>query len=188
MALTRRRVIGMTAAMLAGCMTSAGVARESTPIASPAATPMASPQVSRITITGKGEIASVDAKVPFEIDITADGEGRRGGFTLVGSSWGTAATYRSMTLEKVGPISTQSPQVIRIVGTAGMNGGAPAAFLLDLEDGGGEGSGQDTVSFVYGDEALPFLGEDVKLGCDCGGPGYSLRGILEAGDLVISRG
>lgn len=80
--------------------------------------------------------------------------------------------------------SKDHPNARQIIGWAKVNGGGPYPFLLQVEDLGTAGSGEDTFNLVFGNDALPFLDTEAKK-CDCGGFTYTLRGKVAEGDLVL---
>ncbi|HWV35090.1 MAG TPA: hypothetical protein VNZ55_05610 [Thermomicrobiales bacterium] len=80
--------------------------------------------------------------------------------------------------------STDHPNARQIIGWANVNSGGPYPFLLQVEDVGPAGSGEDTFNLVFGNAALPFMHTDQKV-CDCGGFSYSLKGTVTVGDIVL---
>lgn len=59
--------------------------------------------------------------------------------------------------------------------------------MLQVEDLGDPGSGEDTFNLVFGEAAAPFLTGEDNSGCDCGGLGYSIRSNVVEGDLSVMR-
>ncbi|MGN6483713.1 MAG: hypothetical protein ACTHMX_04855 [Thermomicrobiales bacterium] len=80
--------------------------------------------------------------------------------------------------------STAQPNAREIIGWATVNERGPYPFVLQVEDIGPAGSGQDSFNLVFGNDALPFIHTDAKK-CDCGGFTYALRGTVAQGDLVL---
>lgn len=80
--------------------------------------------------------------------------------------------------------STSQPNAREIMGWATVNDRGPYPYVLQVEDMGPVGSGQDSFNLVFGNDALPFIHTDAKK-CDCGGFTYSLRGTISQGDLVL---
>jgi hypothetical protein len=128
--------------------------------------------------------------VPFSLAVFARAqEGGepvvQGTFRLIDRSVpGDPVIVESEFFNSISAFSTAEPNARQVQGWARANGNGPFPFLLQVEDVGEPGSGEDTVNFVFGDAALPFLGGEAK-NCDCGGFSYSLRSNVVAGDLAL---
>lgn len=181
---TRRGAIGVTAAALAALAGAASVhAQDASPAASPAA------GVTMDAIAGGGVLSQLGVEVPFSMMFFAapgvDGGGG-GTFRLVDPTIESAP----LTIEGTGVISYEQLSEAathgrRIVGWSTINGSGNYPFMLQVEDLGEPGSGEDVFNLVLGEAAIPFLGGEDKSGCDCGGFGYSLRSNVMAGDITL---
>lgn len=181
--LNRRKLL---ATLLPTIAAAPPVVRASTPVATLAASPAATPQVGQITITGEGELFAHGDVPTFTIDITGDETGVVGTFELrafpiPGTEWVIVPTE----ILYVKPISEQSPHIKRMSGYATADGPSEQPFLLDLADSV-DGSRQE-LNFVMGADAAPFLGQEVKLGCDCAGFGFSFRAPFVTGGFTVTE-
>lgn len=155
-------------------------------VGTPVATPAASPVVASISIVGEGTLRDAYGESTFEIDLTVNGGEFEGGFVLE-----THATEKviwkveSTEFVLIGALSEKSPQIKRITGYATVNGSSEQPFLLDLTDST-DSDKPDQLNFVLGLEALPFLGEQIKEGCDCG-IGVALRASFIEGGFTITE-
>lgn len=180
---SRRRVLGMSGAVLGGFLAGrVAMAQEAT-----------APPVEIVTtdgIAGGGTLTNAGNDVPFSLAVFARAqEGGepvvQGTFRLIDRSVpGDPVVIESEFFNSISAFSTAEPDARRIQGWARANGNGPFPFLLQVEDVGEPGAGEDTVNFVFGDAALPFLGGEAK-NCDCGGFSYSLRSNVVAGDLAL---
>ncbi len=154
----------------------------STPEASPSASPMAG----TVKITGEGVLRDIYGEAMFMIDLTATADGFEGGFVLeMHATEKVVWKIESTDLVKIGPLSAKSPETKRLTGYATVNGGSEQPFLLDLTDSAKDDT-PDKLNFVFGLDALPFLGEQVKQGCDCG-VGTALRSEFIDGGITIEE-
>jgi hypothetical protein len=180
---TRRRAIGVSAAALASLAgVATATARDATPVASPAA------GATLDAIAGGGVLNQLGVEVPFSMMFFTTGgdEGVGGTFRLVDGTIESAP----LVIEGTGVISYEQLSETathgrRIVGWATINGTGQYPFMLQVEDSGEPGSGEDVFNLVLGEAAVPFLGGEDKSGCDCGGFGYSLRSNVMAGDITL---
>lgn len=152
----------------------------------PEASPFASPMATTMKIIGAGTLRDLYGEATFEIDLMVTGDAFEGGFTLeIHATEKVVWKIESTDLVKVGPLSAKTPETKRLTGYATVNGGGEQPFLLDLTDSG-EDDTPDKLNFVFGLDALPFLGEPVKQGCDCG-VGTALRADFIDGGITIEE-
>ena len=97
-----------------------------------------------------------------------------------------ATLIQSTDLTEFTAFSTERPHARQIVGWATVNGSGTVPFLLQVEDTGAPGAGEDTFNLVVGQAAAQFLSAQGKA-CDCGQYSYGLRGALTSGDLTAIR-
>lgn len=177
--LNRRQFL---AALASTSMLGMGRVSASTPVASPAATP----QGGKITIVGEGTLRDPKGTPTFEIHLTWSDGGFEGGFTLTAFPMeGTEWVIESTEIVDIKPLSERSSHIKRITGYASIDGTGEQVFLLDLDPGLDDAPQE--LNFVLGPEAAPFLGEDVKLGCDCGPMGLALRSPFVSGGFEITE-
>jgi len=140
-------------------------------------------------IAGGGTLMNLGHEVPFSLAVFArEQEGGepvvQGTFRLNDSSPDNPVIIEGEFFNAVSAFSEEAPNARQIQGWARANGNGPFPFLLQVEDVGEPGSGEDTFNLVFGDAAIPFLGGEAK-NCDCGGFSYSLRSNVVAGDLAL---
>jgi hypothetical protein len=151
------------------------------------------PSVEMVTadgIAGGGTLMNVGNEVPFSLAVFA--REQEGAEPLVQGTFRVndpSDPHNPVMLESeffnsITAFSKEAPNARQIQGWARVNGNGPFPFLLQVEDVGEPGAGEDTVNLVFGDAALPFLGGEAK-NCDCGGYSYSLRSNVVAGDLAL---
>lgn len=185
---SRRRLGGLLAAL--GAATVTGVsAQDSTPVA----TPILDAAGGIDGVAGGGVLRQMGVDVPFSLMAFSvpgrDGEPVVGGFLRLvdDSTPNHPLVIEASEIVSIEPFSTQSTTGRQIigVGTLNMNGRYP--FMLQVEDLGDPGSGEDTFNLVFGEAAAPFLTGEDNSGCDCGGLGYSIRSNVVEGDLSVMR-
>jgi hypothetical protein len=151
------------------------------------------PPVEMVTTDGiawGGTLISFGNEVPFSLAVFArEQEGAeplvQGTFRLNDQTDpANPVMLESEVFNTITAFSTDAPNARQIQGWARVNGDGPFPFLLQVEDVGEPGAGEDTVNLVFGDAALPFLGGEART-CDCGGFSYSLRSNVVAGDLAL---
>lgn len=145
-------------------------------------------------VAGGGTLSQMGVDVPFSLMAFSvpglDGEPVTGGFLRIvdTSTLNHPLLIEATEIVSVEPLSEQSPTGRQVIGfgTLNMNGRYP--FMLQVEDLGDPGSGEDTFNLVFGEAAIPFLTGEDKSGCDCGGLGYSIRSNVVEGDLAVLAG
>lgn len=80
------------------------------------------------------------------------------------------------------PFSNSLPDARQVIGWARVNDIGPMPFVLQVEDLGMPGSGEDTFNLVLGTDAHAYLGGELS-GCNCGGYSYNLRSKVITGDF-----
>lgn len=107
-----------------------------------------------------------------------------GGFTLNDPKFADEPiTMVSQFFNQITAFSSARPNAREIMGWATVNGRGPYPYVVQVEDMGLIGKGEDTFNLVFGNDALPYIHTDAKK-CDCGGFTYTLRGTVTQGDLV----
>lgn len=138
-------------------------------------------------MTGEGVLASPQGEPAFRIDLTARGGEIEGTFTLtVFPADGTEWLVEGSEYERIGPVSEMSPHITRIAGYCTLNDAGETPFILDLTKRQTEDE-PDSLSFASGAAAAPFLGMEVKLGCDCGPFGISFEGEFVEGGFEVEQ-
>jgi hypothetical protein len=184
--MSRRTLGGMLAAI--GAMAASGAtARDGTPVATP----------SSVThrgidgVAGGGVLRQMGSAVPFSLMAFSvpgpDGEPVVGGLLrLVDDTTPNHPLLIEATeIQSVGPLSAQSSTGRQVTGYGTLNGCGHYPFMLQVEDLGDPGSGEDTFNLVFGEAAAPFLTGEDKSGCDCGGLGYAIRSNVTQGDISV---
>ncbi|MGC4104742.1 MAG: hypothetical protein QM753_00085 [Thermomicrobiales bacterium] len=188
--MTRRGVMLTGTAGLAGTMVLGGLAGGTTHVLAQddAATPVQN--VTTDGIGGGGTVPTGYGDATFALTAFAlpgaDGNPVfNGGFTLSDpTNPEEPIAMVAQFYNQITAYSTSHPNAREIIGWATINERGPYPFLLQVEDIGPAGSGQDSFNLVFGNAALPFIHTDAKK-CDCGGFTYSLRGTVAQGDLVL---
>lgn len=179
--ITRRQLASMTGAGLvafAGGRTSVAAQGAATPAAE-STSPGGVAGGGTLLGLGGGEVSFVLAVIP--IDDTA----YAGTFRLVDETEPSIPILiESLRFDGIQVLSDSAPQGRKIIGWATMNGAGEYPFLLQVQDLGEAGSGEDEFNLVFGAEAEPFLGPNAK-DCDCGGVSYSLRSRVVTGDIAF---
>lgn len=190
---TRRGFVGASALAIAGLAMGGRHALghdghdDGTPVASPAS-PVGG-DVPRDAFSGGGTLRTAYGEATFSLTAFpgVDSAGEpvvQGSFVLEDQSESSnPVSILTEWLDSYGPYSASLPDARQIIGWARMNGADPVPFLLQLEDLGIPGGGEDTFNLVLGADAQPFLGGEAK-DCDCGGISYSLRSNVVTGDLA----
>lgn len=154
-------------------------------IATPQATPSASPVAVPIAVVGEGKLKDAYGEDAFTIDVAFDGTSVTGELSMEVHMMETVIWQISANeFVSLAPLSAQSPHIKRLIGFATVNGGHDQAFILDLTDSQNDDDA-DAISLVLGQDALPFLGEHIKPGCDCG-IGVSLRSEFIEGGITVT--
>lgn len=187
--ISRRRLGGMLAAL--GAISAAGAAAQD---ATPGATPLADEDSLVIDgVAGGGTLSQMGVEVPFSFMAFsvpgADGDPVIGGFLRLVDD-GTPnhpLLIEASDIVSVALLSAQSTTGRQITGYGTINGYGRYPFMLQVEDLGPPGSGEDTFNLVLGEAAAPFLTGEDKSGCDCGGLGYSIRSSVTRGDISVIR-
>lgn len=187
--MTRRGVMLTGAAGLAGAMAIGGVSRGAGRALAEEATATPVENVTADGICGGGTVPTGygDATFALTAFVLPGADGNpvfNGGFTL--SDPDNPAEPIAMVAQffnQITAYSTSQPNAREIIGWATVNERGPYPFVLQVEDIGPAGSGQDTFNLVFGNDALPFIHTDAKK-CDCGGFTYALRGTVAQGDLM----
>ncbi|MGC4192603.1 MAG: hypothetical protein QM589_15785 [Thermomicrobiales bacterium] len=189
--MTRRGVVLTGTAGLAGGILLGGVGRGAETVL---AQDDATPEVQNVTtdgIGGGGIVPTGYGDATFALTAFAlpgpDGGQSvfNGGFTLNDPAYTEEPILMvSQFFNQITAFSSARPNAREIFGWATVNDRGPYPYVLQVEDMGPIGSGQDTFNLVFGNDALPFIHTDAKK-CDCGGFTYSLRGTVTQGDLVL---
>jgi hypothetical protein len=185
-AMSRRTLGGMLATI--GVMAVSGAsARDATPVA----TPLPGAHSGIDGVAGGGVLRQMGAAVPFSVMAFSapgpDGESAVGGFLrLVDDATPNHPLLIEATeIHSVGPLSAQSFNGRQVTGFGTLNGYGHYPFMLQVEDLGDPGSGEDTFNLVFGEAAAPFFTGEDKSGCDCGGLGYAIRSNVYQGDISV---
>lgn len=184
-ALTRRKMVGLSGAGVASALLGASrqaLAQDSTPVVT---------DVTRSGIAGGGALQAINGEVSFSLAVFraagTDGEPLVQGMFLLEDATDPmiTVTIASLRFDTFEQLSEKSPNGRRIVGWATLNGAGEYPFLLQVEDLGTPGSGEDQFNLVLGADAEPFISEAQASNCDCGGYSYGLRSALLSGDLAV---
>lgn len=184
--LSRRKLGGMLAAIGAATVT-----RSAAQDATPAATPLPEGAAGVDGVAGGGTLSQMGVDVPFSLMAFSvpgrDGEPVVGGFMRLvdESTLNHPLVIEATEILSVAPLSAQSTGGRQVTGWGTLNMHGHYPFMLQVEDLGEPGSGEDTFNLVFGEAALPFLTGEDKSGCDCGGLGYAIRSNVVEGDLSI---
>lgn len=185
-AMSRRQFGGMLAAI--GAMTAAGASAQH---ATPVATPLAAGEGDVDAVAGGGVLSQMGVDVPFSLMAFSfpgpDGEPVTGGFLRLvdDSTPNHPLVIEATEIVSVGPLSAQSTSGRHVTGYGTLNMHGRYPFMLQIEDLGDPGSGEDTFNLVFGEAAAPFLTGEDKSGCDCGGLGYAIRSKVVEGDISV---
>lgn len=184
--LSRRTLGGMLAAI--GATTVAGVsAQDGTPVA----TPLSGVATGIDGVAGGGTLSQMGVKVPFSFMAFSvpglDGQPVVGGFMRLvdDSTLNHPLVIEATEIVSVQPLSPRSTTGRQVTGWGTLNMHGHYPFMLQVDDLGEPGSGEDTFNLVFGEAALPFLTGEDKSGCDCGGLGYAIRSNVTSGDLSV---
>jgi len=188
--MTRRSVMAMGAAGLAGgVLLGGGLGQGTAEVLAQEGTATPVENVTTDGIGGGGTVSTGYGDATFALTAFAlpgvDGQPVfNGGFTLSDPQHpDEPIAMVAQFFNQITAFSTAQPNAREIVGWATVNERGPYPFVLQVEDIGPAGSGQDTFNLVFGNDALPFIHTDAKK-CDCGGFTYTLRGTVAQGDLV----
>lgn len=186
--MSRRTLAGLSGAGVAAALIGhkAGAAQDATLDLTPVTsdTPLAG-------IAGGGTLAAPGGEVSFSLavfrSVAATGETVVQGSFLLNdqTSPEDPVEIEGIEFTDFEQLSRLSPAGRRIVGWATLNGSGEYPFLLQVEDLGPPGSGEDTFHLVLGEEALPLLADDAISSCDCAGFTYSVESDVLAGDLAL---
>ena len=188
--MTRRGVVLTGAAGLAGAMAIGQVGNGSGRVLAEDATATPVQNVTTDGIGGGGTVPTGYGDATFALTAFAlpgaDGNPVfNGGFTLSDpKNPEEPIEMAAQFFNQITAFSTAQPNAREIIGWATVNERGPYPFVLQVEDIGPAGSGQDSFNLVFGNDALPFIHTDAKK-CDCGGFTYALRGTVAQGDLVL---
>lgn len=184
--MSRRTLGGMLAA--SGAL---AVARMSAQEAAPDATPLAGSDRRIDGVAGGGILDHMGAEVPFSLMAFSvpgsDGTQVIGGaLHLVDRSvLNHPVEIDATEIVSLALLSARSTAGRQLTGFGTLNGHGHYPFMLQVEDLGAPGSGEDTFDLVFGEDATPFLSGEETSGCDCGGPGYRIRSNVVKGDLAL---
>jgi hypothetical protein len=184
--LSRRTLGAMLAAISATTVTRA-VAQDATP----AATPL--PEGADVVdgVAGGGTLSQMGVDVPFSFMAFSspgpEGEPVIGGFMRLvdESTLNHPLVIEATEILTIAPLSAQSTTGRQVTGWGTLNMHGHYPFMLQVDDLGDPGSGEDTFNLVFGEAALPFLTGEDKSGCDCGGLGYAIRSNVVEGDISV---
>jgi hypothetical protein len=173
MSMNRRRMLGTGAAALA-TMALPGVAA-------------AQGEDAGGTVAGGGAVETPLGMIDFGVLARPAADGKvTGMFTLSDFTVpGSPTVLQSTQLSRLGAYNDEVPTARQIIGWLSA-GGATVLFLLQVDDAGGPGSGEDTVNLVVGGAAAPFLEGEEKAACDCADYSYSLKGTVVRGDILVA--
>lgn len=183
---TRRTLGGMLAAL--GATTVTGVSAQ---VATPPATPRVDNASGIDGVAGGGTLSQNGVDVPFSLMAFSvpgpDGAPVTGGFMRLvdKSTLNHPLLIEATEILSLAPLSAQSLTGRQVIGWGTLNMHGRYPFMLQVDDRGEPGSGEDTFNLVFGEAALPFLTGEDKSGCDCGGLGYAIRSNVIAGDLSL---
>lgn len=181
--LSRRGVLGAAALSVVAAR----------PVAAQVATPAASPVTGDTIegVAGGGTLSQLGVEVQFSMMAVTtpgqDGESRVYGFLkLVDATIeSTPLVIEGNELISCEQLSDSVPHGRRIIGWASVNGGDRLPYVLQVEDNGEPGSGEDTFNLVLGEAAVAFLGEQDAASCNCKGFSYSLLSNVLSGDIAL---
>lgn len=181
---SRRKLAGVSAAGVATALIGGRLAsaQDTTPTAQDAA---------MSGIAGGGALRAINGEVSFALAVFttngADGEpGVQGTFQLEDATDPMiTVTISSVRFDSIEQLSEKATRGRRIVGWATLNGAGEYPFLLEAEDLGSPGSGEDQFNLVLGADAESFISAKQASNCDCGGYSYGLRSTVLSGDLAL---
>lgn len=137
-------------------------------------------------VAGGGAVETALGTIDFGLVASVDAEGTvTGELTLRDMTQpGNPTILQSTQLNRLEPIAEDSDSGRRLVGWASA-GGQTALFVLEVEDLGGAGSGEDTFHLAVGEAAAPFLEGEEQSVCDCANYSYGVEGPVVSGDILI---
>jgi hypothetical protein len=100
---------------------------------------------------------------------------------------GRPIVLRSTQLNRVEAHDAARPSARRVIGWA-PTAGATALFVLQIEDSGSPGSGDDAFALHVGEAAAPLLDGDEAQVCDCADVSYTVEGPVVDGDILLVPG
>jgi hypothetical protein len=188
--MSRRKLAGLSGAGLAAVLTGRTVIAAQAATPDPATTPVTG-DTPLAGIAGGGTLTAPGGEVSFSLavfrSVGATGEPVvQGSFLLSDQTAPTdPVAIEGIEFTEFEQLSMLSPAGRRIVGWATLNGSGEYPFLLQVEDLGAPGSGEDTFHLVLGEDAVPFLADDAISSCDCAGFSYNVQSGVLSGDLAL---
>jgi hypothetical protein len=140
-------------------------------------------------VAGGGAVETALGLVDFGmVARVADDGSVAGSLTLADFTMpGRPIVLRSTQLNRVEAHDAARPSARRVIGWAS-TGGATVPFVLQIEDSGSPGSGDDAFALYVGEAAAPFVEGDEAQVCDCADVSYTLEGSVVNGDILLVAG
>ena len=138
-------------------------------------------------IAGGGAIETDLGLVDFGLALHIDASGEILGslsltdFTIPGNP----TVLESTQMTRLDPIDPERPRMRQAVGWVSI-AGTSAIFVVQVEDAGGPGSGDDRFALYVGEAAGRFFdGEEAEI-CDCAEVSYTVEGLVVQGDIILT--